>query len=122
MVSLTLLYVESQEQAKSNNAVGDANWHQGILCLCAAYKRRISTGMEHIVACPTCNSPNQAGQRLCSCCGQSLAHRCTRCKLDVDPSMTICPYCHEPLPPWSRGQSHASEGLRKQGRDRKSVV
>lgn len=117
MISLTLLYMsESQGQDKSNNAAGDTHWHERIPGLFVAYKRRISTGMEHIVACPTCNSPNQVGQRLCRCCGQSLAHRCTHCKLDIDPSMTICPYCHESLPPWSTGQSHASEGFRKQSR------
>ena len=115
MVSLTLLYVDGQEEAKSSNAVGDTNWRQSIAGLFTAHKRRVSRGMERILACPTCNSANQVGQRLCSCCGQSLAHRCTRCKLDVDPSMTTCPYCHETLPVWSTGQSQAGEESRKQG-------
>ena len=115
MVSLTLLYVENQEGAESNGTVGDTHWRQSIAGLFTAHKWRVSRGMERILACPTCNSANQVGQRLCSCSGQSLAHRGTRCKLDVDPSMTTCPYCRETLPVWPKGQSQASEGSRKQG-------
>jgi uncharacterized protein YbaR (Trm112 family) len=114
MTSLTLLYVgESQERSSSKDEVDDKHWQGRIFGLFVAHKRRIGTVMEHIVACPMCNSANQVGQRFCTCCGQSLAHRCAHCKLDIDPSMTVCPYCREPLPLCSTGQSRAIEGSGK---------
>ena len=65
--------------------------------------------MEHILACPSCNTPNRFGVSLCRFCGQNLAHKCARCHIDIDPGMSYCPYCGETLPAWLIGQSLAGE-------------
>jgi RNA polymerase subunit RPABC4/transcription elongation factor Spt4 len=65
--------------------------------------------MEHILACPKCGGANRSGQLVCRFCGQSLAHKCTRCQIDIDPGTKNCPYCGEILPAWSIEQAPASE-------------
>ena len=65
--------------------------------------------MEHVLACPNCNTPNRLGEPLCVSCGQNLAHRCSRCQLDIDPGIAYCPYCGEVLSVWSTGQNQAND-------------
>jgi hypothetical protein len=65
--------------------------------------------MEHILACPSCNTPNRFGALLCGFCGQNLAHKCTHCQVDIDPGMDYCPYCGEASSVWSIGQSPAND-------------
>ncbi|UCH51930.1 MAG: zinc ribbon domain-containing protein [Chloroflexota bacterium] len=65
--------------------------------------------MEHILACPKCNTPNRFGESLCRSCGQDLAHSCSRCQVGIDPGMAYCPYCGEILPVWPAGQSLVDE-------------
>ena len=65
--------------------------------------------MEHILACPKCNGANRTGQLFCRFCGQSLAHKCARCQVEIDPAMGSCPYCGEILPIWQTEQKEDSE-------------
>jgi len=65
--------------------------------------------MEHILACPSCNTPNRFGQRLCGSCGHDLSYRCSRCQVDIDPGMSYCPYCGEISAGRSKGRSLASD-------------
>jgi RNA polymerase subunit RPABC4/transcription elongation factor Spt4 len=65
--------------------------------------------MEHIIACPKCGGANRSGQLLCRFCGQSLAHKCSRCQVDIEPATGKCPYCGESLTAWSIGQPETGE-------------
>jgi hypothetical protein len=65
--------------------------------------------MEHILACPNCGGANGATQLFCRFCGQSLAHKCSRCHVDIDPAVGKCPYCGEVQPIWQTGQHETAE-------------
>ncbi|HEX7364448.1 MAG TPA: zinc ribbon domain-containing protein [Dehalococcoidia bacterium] len=69
--------------------------------------------MEHIIACPKCGGANGAGQLFCRSCGQSLAHKCSRCQVDIDPATGKCPYCGKGLSTWPEGQSETNEKTAK---------
>ncbi len=65
--------------------------------------------MEHILACPKCGGANSSVQLFCRSCGQSLRHKCPRCKVDIDPATGRCPYCGEGLAAWPTGEAGTSE-------------
>ena len=65
--------------------------------------------MEHILACPSCNASNRFGEQVCRFCGHDLAHKCTRCHVEIDPGMAYCPYCGEISPAWSVVKNPAND-------------